>query len=251
MSVINLPARHFLTAGAVAAILSSLLLGGCTSTARKSTGHPGASARPASAKPATPPAGSGMRALTTAQLIRRLLTPDELGAGYKSFGTNQTGDDHRVGFRTLKPGSVACMDAMASFAVNPRVGRLSAKQFAFRTLGNPTTREVVNEWVGSFSSPAQAEQGMNNLLADAAACPTATITSPTPPATMILTRVPAPHHGDPSAELLAGGTGVTVAQPVLIVRYGANLVALTIQPLHNGDALVADAAAAANKRFLS
>ncbi len=53
---------------------------------------------------------------------------------------------------------------------------------------------------------------------------------------MTLTRVPAPHYGDQSAELLAGGTGVTVAEPILIIRYGANLMALTIEPLHNGDA---------------
>ncbi|MFE0328331.1 hypothetical protein ACFW08_16405 [Streptomyces sp. NPDC058960] len=249
--VIILPRRHIRTAGAVAAMLSSLLLGGCSAKATSSTGHPGPSAQPTSGKPAAAPAGSGMPALTTAQLIQRLLTPDEIGVGYKSFGGEQTGVDKPPGFRALQPGSVACTDAMASFATNPRVGRLSAKQFATRTLGNPTTGAAVNEWVGSFSSPAQAEQATNNLLADAATCPTATVTSPTPPATMILTRVPAPRYGDQSAELLAGGTGVTVAEPIVIVRYGANLMALTIVPLHNGDALVADAAAAANKRFIS
>ncbi|MFF4802382.1 hypothetical protein ACFY1U_28925 [Streptomyces sp. NPDC001351] len=235
----------------MAAILSSLLLGGCSAKAASSTGHLGSSAQPTSAKPAAAPAGSGMPGLTTAQLIKRLVTPDELGLGYKSFGDNQTGVDQPPGFHTLKPGSVACTDAMGSFAMNPRVGRLSAKQFAARTLASPTTRAGLNEWVGSFSSPAQAEQATNNLLADAATCPTATVTSPTPPATMTLTRVPAPHYGDQSAELLAGGTGVTVAEPILIVRYGANLMALTIEPLHNDDALVADAAAAANKRFIS
>ncbi|AOR33753.1 hypothetical protein BFF78_24215 [Streptomyces fodineus] len=235
----------------MAAILSGLLLGGCSAKATSSTGHPGPDAQPTSAKPAAAPAGSGMPALTTAQLIQRLLPPDELGVGYKTFGTEQTGADQPPGFRTLKPGSVACTDAMASFAMNPRVGRLSAKQFATRTLGNPTTGAGLNEWVGSFSSPAQAEQAVNNLLRDAAACPTGTITSPTPAATFTLTRLPAPRYGDQSAELLSGGDGNTVADPVFIVRYGANLMALTIDTRHNRDALVSAAAKAANKRFIS
>ncbi len=151
--VIALPRRHVRTVGAMAAILSSLLLGSCSAKAASSTGHLGSSAQPTSAKPAAAPAGSGMPALTTAQLIKRLITPDELGLGYKSFGDNQTGVDQPPGFHTLKPGSVACTDAMGSFAMNPRVGRLSAKQFAARTLANPTTGAGLNEWVAP--SPAR------------------------------------------------------------------------------------------------
>ncbi|MFB8181017.1 hypothetical protein ACFC8N_34300 [Streptomyces sp. NPDC055966] len=231
-------------------MLSILLVVGCSPNATSSTGHSGAGTQPASTVRAAPPTTSGMPALTTAQLIQRLLTPDELGVGYKTFGTLQTGVDQPPGFRTLKPGSVACTDAMASFAANPRVGRLSAKQFAFRTLGNPMTGAGLDEWVGSFSSPARAEQAANNLLRDAAACPVGTITSPTPAATFTLTRSPAPRYGDQSAELLSGGDG-TIADPVLIVRYGANLMALTINTPHNRDGLVSAAAKAANKRFIS
>lgn len=231
-------------------MLSSLLLVGCSPTPTSGTGHPGASVHPAAAKPAAPPAGSDMPALTTAQLIRRLFTPDDLGAGYKSYGTYQTGDDHPPGFRTLKPGSVACADAMASFAVNPRVGRVSAKQFAFRTLGNSMTGADLNEWVGSFSSPTQAERATHNLLNDVGTCPSATVTSPMPARTFTLTRLPAPRYGDQSAELLSRVAGDTVSDPVLIVRYGANLLALTIDIPHNRDALLATAAKAANKRFI-
>ncbi|MGW2492408.1 hypothetical protein ACWCV9_35090 [Streptomyces sp. NPDC001606] len=232
-------------------MLASLVLGGCSPQGASSTGHTGTPAQPTSATPAASAAGSGMLQLTARQLEQRLLAPGELGPGYRSYGGDETGVDQSPAFRTLKPGSAACIDAMASFAMNPRVGRLSAEQYATRDLGNPTTRAAVSEWVGSFSSPARAERALNNLLRDAAACPAGVITSPTPAAPFTLTRLPAPRYGDQSAELLCGMGVGTTPDPLLIVRYGANLMALTIDTPHNRDTLVSAAAKAANKRFTS
>lgn len=49
----------------------------------------------------------------------------------------------------------------------------------------------------------------------------------------------------------SGGDSGTTAGPVLVVRYGADLMALTIGTRDHRDALVAAAAKAAHKRFVS